>query len=1342
MSSVGKHLIVVLVLSLLCESATVLANTAPPDRSIEHIAPAAKTIAAAWDTALKQMPARAGSMEQPPPMLTDITLKKALEGSDLRMQLVEWNDRFVAGRAWIDGEDVAPRCTRVIEEERTDNGVQLRLLVHLPGASADEPGPLEAAQFGLKLKGRSGPVSGTFTMAAVELKPLPIPASKGTLTGSRTPVAKARPASPKLAAPKSLKGAAGAETAIKLWHDAMNLLRLYRALDVAMAHKATAVDAWGAGWMLLPGALIEKADSPGARPRIPALPGEDDDLGLDLDDDEGWDEDVPAKAAAKPVDPATQKKLVTMAGVLAQARAGAEKWAAALGLPPVARGAKELAADPDFGPWYGLGSLKVNKAGVNLLPADAGGQGSPNWLAVGNWQITGPFPVKRRELFSWRLPEFFNLADGEYLTNTNAMRSHKQTIMPRTQLVSWQDMPAYPEEGLQRPWTMPADKGSWYFGPFECRSYARAVVRSARALDLWVAVGADDQCRLWVNGEPAAAATGPPAAAGHMAMGRVSFRAGENTLMLRCDNVSDPESGGARHTGRSHFWVKVAVRGAPRDAAAVKARQALLAEHKAKTGARRTGLTGYRNNATGFYPDARPVTAWNLKTGDNILWRLHLGLEGWGRSYFRSQQSSSKAPPIVVGDRLVVLKEPHFVMCLDKMTGRKLWERECNVLELTAPDKLAKAQELWKRFEDARAALMALGSNGAEREATLMKRGLDPEAVRAKVKELGAAYGKWAGAGKKGDTQDTFWKLMHAHAEIGALKYASWTGYSFASPVSDGQHVWVKFATGVAACFDLEGKRRWMVKIPAEGYYAACQSPSLVGDLFIVSVGASSEMPKQRLGHGSQYVRLIGLNSATGEERWRSRPWLQPCATASPVPVRAANGREDVDLIVTSTGVLIRSTDGKLMAQPYSVGSGWATPTVDGSAVYHGGALTTHRAVMVDRDCIGLQRLWEAAASGGDGGFAFAEGLLHSGAGGQGPGAYEVVDTREPKVLRSERVDQGRQIWRGVPPLVNGRLYVPTIAAGDYVFLGQHGSAFAGRIGPGAICGVMQRRWDGMMVGHSIVERTWTAPPVFDGDRYYIRTDPALICVGYTGDKGRTYEADVNAWYMLGDLESRPPADARIIDIAPMDPGTWSRGQEFTRYMSYPISVYGHFSIGNADAVLDAVFDDKHIKPKQGLEWPQTIAGEDVSGWRHNHAGMYGHSGQGESAHFKGVDFGKGAYFYTTFVTDRERVVRVWASHEPPDIWICGQKVPEGSRVRLRPGTYSCLARVHNTKEWPAPPGFCFHFEDASDPAAELKAWQASLRACRPELERIAKHATRPAHVARAKKLLAELKHR
>ena len=772
--------------------------------------------------------------------------------------------------------------------------------------------------------------------------------------------------------------------------------------------------------------------------------------------------------------------------------------------------------------------------------------------------------------------------------------------------------------------------------------------------------------------------------------------------------------------------------------AAVKARHALVAEREAAVSARPSALTGYRNNGAGYYPDARPVTAWNIDSGHNVMWRAHLELEAWGKNYTRNARSS-KAPPVVMGDRLALLLEPHFVICLDKATGKVLWERECNVLEFTAPDKLEQVRELWKRYADARTALMALGRDGPEREATLLRRGMDAEAAEAELSRMGGAVGKWGGDGKKGD--DTFWKLMYEHGKFGRSGYGAWTGYSYASPVTDGRHVWVKFSTGVAACFDRDGKRRWMTQIPAGGGYAVCHAPILAGDLLVVSFG--DDTAQSKLGqYGSEYTRLMGLDAATGAERWRSDPLIQPSATGSPVGIRATDGREDVDLIVTAAGAVLRADTGELVAHPHLIRSDWGTPTADGRDVYHcgGGRFTAHRAVMIDRDCIGFRRWWQRVAPCGfDGGLAFSDGLLYGSGGGQGPSGYAVFDTHEQRLARYERPDRGRQVWRGIPPQVNGRQYVPTIAAGDYVFVGQHGSAFSGRIAPLAVCGVMQRRWNGMLVGHSFVERAWTAPPVFDGDRTYIRTDPSLICIGYTGDEGRAYEADVNSLYMLGDLEVGPPADTEPIDIEPMDAAAAPRAAEFQRYMSYPIEVFGHFSVENAGAVLEVLNGPGGIAAGRAGEWPRGIAGEQIHRWSHGHCGMYGHAATGDNAHFKGVAFGKGAYFYTGFANDRDRIVRVWATHEPPDVWISGCKVPEGTRVRLRPGTYSCLARADNTEAWPAPKGFYFHFEDSSNVSAEREAWLASLRACRSELERIAQFGTRPAQADKAKQLLRAL---
>ena len=1313
--------------------------------AVQDIAESASAVAAVWDTAAKQFAARANAASLPPPALTDVTLARAMPGADLRVQLVAWNKRYLFGRAWIDRPGEMARFVWVAEEKAVDGGVSLRVNVGLPGAYAGNGEPREECPFDIALKFSSDRVSGSFHTPGVEMEPLPIPSMSGLLKGTRSAMKDAIPAPPRLRPSKAPETAGSLARAGKCWSAAVGMLRLYRALDILMTQEVTRRNAWEAGRVIFPVLSPEGAVTPGSGAEPPDLA--EMEVDLELEDElvipSPAKPDPPVGAGAD--DPATRARLASIRDILERLRISAVAWAEALPSPHAASpGAGEAAADPDFGPWYGHGSLATNAVHANRLPDDASADGSPHWRFVRNWQIVGPFPASQPTLASWHLPEFLDVNDASYLTDTNAMKRHKETAIPDSQLVSWQRIQANVEEGLQRPWSPFArahkSKIPKYAGPIDCRSYARTEIHSPKNVDLWVAVGADDYCRLWINDRLVAASVGPPDAPERVACGEASFRKGTNTMVARCDNMARYAQKDNRRPSRraleSHFWVKVAIRGRPLDAAASKARQAQVAAREATIRNLPADVQGYRNNNTAYYPDARPVTAWDRKTGMNVIWRAHLEFEAWGGPYGRNA-NSSKAPPVFMGDRLIQLCEPHFVLCLDKRTGKVLWERDCNVLEFTAPDKLEECRRLWREYAKVRADLMSRGANGAEREATLRKRGLSEEEVKAETARLGAAVREKGSAHRRGGPA-TFWKLMYDHGQFGRSAYGGWTGYSYGSPVTDGEHVWVKFGTGVAACFDRDGNRRWMTKIPAEGEYSVCPSPLLAGDTFIVEVGASSERPDQ--GRFSwEFTRLIGLDAVTGKERWRTPPLFRPTVTGSPVVMKVTNGREDVSVVVTEGAAVVRVDDGKVMHQPWLMDAGWGSPTVAGRDVFHaGGGLTASHPVMYDRDCIGLRPRWRRPLPCGfDGGLAFAGGRLYGSGGGQGAAGYVVFDTIERKLLRHEPPRPGEKVWRGMPPQVNGRQYVPTIAAGDYVFVGQHGSAFHGRIPDGSLCGVMQKRWDGLLVGQSHVERAWTSPPVFEGDRVYIRTDPSLLCLGYTGDEGRAYEADVNSLYIIGDLEAQPPADTPPVDIAPTEPEPRDKTAGFRRFVTYPIEVFGHFSTENADDVLAALGGPSGVAEGKVEEWPIEVAGEKIDKRHHRDCSMYGHSAVGGNTHFQDVEFGKGAYFHAWLVNERERVVRVWAQQEPPDIWIAGRRVPEGTRVRLKRGTYSLLARTYNTREWPAPKGFYFRFEESSDVEAERKAWHRELRASKPELERIARHGTRPAHVEKAKRLLA-----
>lgn len=544
----------------------------------------------------------------------------------------------------------------------------------------------------------------------------------------------------------------------------------------------------------------------------------------------------------------------------------------------------------------------------------------------------------------------------------------------------------------------------------------------------------------------------------------------------------------------------------------------------------------------------------------------------------------------------------------------------------------------------------------------------------------------------------------------------------------------------VAACFDRDGKRIWMCRIPAEyNDHTACMSPLLVDGKFIVEMGVKSG---KRRSDGA-FSRLIALDAATGKELWRSEPSYQISQTSSSVPMKATNGREDMYVIVTGCGTVVRVKDGKTLHRSWMLNSGNGTPTVAGADVYHASGfayLTASRLTMLDRDTVGLRRLWaRPLPCEFDGGIVYDKGLIYGPGGGQRPLGYVVFDAVNRGVARYETY---RDVRQGIPPWVNGRQYVPAIAAGDYLFLGEHGTKFDGPGHAGAICIVMQKGSEGMLLARNRLERTWTGPPVFDGDRIYIRTDASLVCIGYTGDDGRAYEANENALYLLPELETLPPDESAPKEIAPVAvPFTRPPGV-YAEKITYPMTTIGPFSLENSDAVLTAMGGAEKAsvgicrepeKPQAaGVRLPIEVAGEKVEGSWHESCFYENHS----TKRLRGL-VGKGAFFTTVIANDRDRVVRVWAQQEPPDIWIAGRRVPEGTRVRLKRGTYSLLARTYNTREWPAPKGFYFRFEESSDVEAERKAWHRELRASKPELERIARHGTRPAHVEKAKRLLA-----
>jgi len=174
------------------------------------------------------------------------------------------------------------------------------------------------------------------------------------------------------------------------------------------------------------------------------------------------------------------------------------------------------------------------------------------------------------------------------------------------------------------------------------------------------------------------------------------------------------------------------------------------------------------------------------------------------------------------------------------------------------------------------------------------------------------------------------------------------------TPVSDGKSVWVFFNTGIVACYNLEGKCRWMnwYDMRLATGYGRTASPVLVGERLLVHFGP-----------------LVCLEAATGKVLWQNSS--AKAAYGTP----AAGRIGDVDVVVTPKGQMVRVADGKILATGLGP-CGYTSPIVLGGVVY-----------FIDRDISAVQ-LPEKAGERIEGqelwygdleGEFFASPLLHDG---------------------------------------------------------------------------------------------------------------------------------------------------------------------------------------------------------------------------------------------------------------------------------------------------------------------------------------------------------------------------
>jgi hypothetical protein len=241
----------------------------------------------------------------------------------------------------------------------------------------------------------------------------------------------------------------------------------------------------------------------------------------------------------------------------------------------------------------------------------------------------------------------------------------------------------------------------------------------------------------------------------------------------------------------------------------------------------------------------------------------------------------SNSTPIVVGDRIFLMAEPDELLCLDRASGKVLWTAANSYYEALTPEDHQAKPELRAKIDPLLAEVRA--------EKDFVKR----MKLRVKLQLVLA-----------GLDERLKWKCNgHFEAHFGIV------GFTSPSPISDGKHVWVWCGNGVAACYDLEGKRRWITRVPAKDL-AYASAPALADGVFTVFL-----------------QHLVGLDAETGKIRWE-QPKIRDnygtllAATIAKTPVIVANRN------------IVRARDGHALFLEANLGGTWTSGVVKGDVLF------------------------------------------------------------------------------------------------------------------------------------------------------------------------------------------------------------------------------------------------------------------------------------------------------------------------------------------------------------------------------------------------------------------------
>ncbi len=432
---------------------------------------------------------------------------------------------------------------------------------------------------------------------------------------------------------------------------------------------------------------------------------------------------------------------------------------------------------------------------------------------------------------------------------------------------------------------------------------------------------------------------------------------------------------------------------------------------------------GFRSDGRGCYPEATPVTEWGQDK--NVVWKTKL--PNW-----------SNACPVVWGDKIFICAEPTTLICVNAADGKIIWQKTNDYVDLVDAAEAAKIREDEKKSQEIRKELSSANREFGQAKRKLRKQPDDADAKQQTEK-----------ATKKVAELEKKLEPFKKHAQPRTHKA---NGYTSATPVTDGKHVWVVFGTGVVACYDMDGKRIWgrIIEKPTH-QWGSCISPRLAGNVLL-----------------AQYVHLFGLDAATGKELWKAKTQSR---WGTPVIAKI----DGVDYAIVNQGSMLRVSDGKVMPAKFS-GPGYGSLVlVDGVlyTIYKGKAFARKLPEKGDGK---PEELWTAKLTESSKERHYASPVIHDGLmyALSAKAKLHVLDIKTGEIVFEEKLG-----FRG------GCCYPSPTLAGKNIVL-SHDSGKSIVIEPG--------RTFKQVAGNEL--EPFRSCPVFIGGKMYIRALEHLWCIG------------------------------------------------------------------------------------------------------------------------------------------------------------------------------------------------------------------------------------------------------